>query len=69
MLFHIIQRSRLLKMMQCFSEFPSRQTRGPRDPMGNAQRCRVVMAFSLRKELYGRVSLLDRKSTRLNSSH
>src|SRR5262245_30688910 len=58
MLFRIIQRSRSLEMMQCFSECTSRQTRGSHGPMGNAQRCRVVMAFSLRKELYGRVSLL-----------
>src|SRR5262249_34499574 len=58
MLFRIIQRSRSLEMMQCFSEFPSRQTRGPHGPMGNAQRCRVVMVFGLPKELYGRISLL-----------
>src|SRR5262245_38484289 len=58
MLFRIIQRSRSLEMMQCFSEFPSCQTRGSHGPMGNAQCCRVVMAFSLRKELCGRVFLL-----------
>ncbi len=51
MLFRIIQLSCSLEVMQAFGEFPSRHTSRSEGPMGNAQRCLVVMTFGLRKEL------------------
>src|SRR4051794_26173195 len=59
MLLCIIQRSCSLEVLQSFGEFPGRHIRCPHDPMGNAQRGRVVIPFGLFKELYGRLSLID----------
>src|SRR5262245_13435244 len=58
MVCRIIQRSCLLEVTECGSEFPCRHARGAEHPMGNTQRRRVFMSFGLGKELYGCVSLL-----------
>src|SRR5947208_1348887 len=59
MLLRIIQRSCSLEVLQSFGEFTGRHTRCAHDPMGNAQRGRVVIPFGLFEELYGRLSLID----------